>query len=126
MHNVSATVLSTVNAPYGTALTADELATILQDPASVERFDASAFAFFSEVSEYLQRAFITEMGLDATEVAENARRFAELAGYDLPLASIDDYDGMSPAEWSTMVRKHVEDNFGPIPDDLVPVGEPAW
>lgn len=33
----------------------------------------------------------------------------------------DDLDG-----WKLAIEKDVEERFGPIPDDLVPAGEPGW
>jgi hypothetical protein len=85
--SVSALVLSTVNAPYGTALTAEELAAKISHPASVENYDASAFSFYSEVSGDLQHQFLDEMGIDRTVAAEIAEKFSDLAGYPLALAS---------------------------------------
>jgi len=79
-------VLSTVNAPYGTKLTAEDLARVISDPGSVKRRDASAFAFFSEVSGEAQWQFGREMGLDVVAVVEIATAFGELAGYDMELA----------------------------------------
>jgi hypothetical protein len=90
MASVALLVLSTVNAPYGTSLAAQELATLVSDPESASRGDASAFAFFSEVPEGLQRAFLDEMGLDNEQVGEVAARFEELAGYPLPLSRMRD------------------------------------
>jgi hypothetical protein len=83
-----ASVLTTVDAPYGTGVTAERLAALIVDPASVGAFDPNAFAFFSEVDECLQRAFMEKMGVDATAAEDVARSFAELAGYQLPLASV--------------------------------------
>jgi hypothetical protein len=88
MASVALLVLSTVNAPYGTSLAARELARLVADPASASRGDSSAFAFFSEVPEGLQRAFLDEMGLDHGQVGEVAARFEELAGYPLPLSRL--------------------------------------
>jgi hypothetical protein len=125
----SSVVLTTVNAPYGTSLTAEELAAILGELASADRCDPSAFAFFSEVDESLQRAFIAEMGVDLATSLELARRFSAMAGYDLPLAPSDggdDYGSIPFDEWKGMIRKDVEERFGPIPSDLVPVGEAGW
>lgn len=84
--NVSIMVLATVNAPYGTNLTATELAAKVCDPASPAAFDASAFSFFSDVDVGLQKDFIEEMELDPAVVTRIAQAFAELAGFDLPLA----------------------------------------
>ncbi|MET7243868.1 hypothetical protein ABZT49_10905 [Methylobacterium sp. EM32] len=87
MAGVATKVLSTVNAPYGANLSARQLAAKIVDPASVSADDASVFAFLSDVSEDLQRQFIGVMGLDAAQVRAIATRFAEKAGYPLPLAA---------------------------------------
>lgn len=87
MQSVAAKVLSTVNAPYGTSLSAEQLAQKIADAKSVDRFDASAFAFYSEVDRALQEAFLVEMGIDIDTAALIARKFSELAGYKLALAA---------------------------------------
>lgn len=97
MTSVATAVLSTVNAPYGTSLSASDLAAIIRDPFCVDRFDPSAFAFFSEVDARLQRAFIIVMELDFGAALALARRFSDLAGYALPLSRSDDGYGSIPA-----------------------------
>lgn len=64
MSIVAVKVLSTVNAPYGTTLSAEQLASKISDPASAVSFDPSAFSFFSEVDESLQISFLDEMHVD--------------------------------------------------------------
>ncbi len=86
---VSVKVLSTVNAPYGTALSAEQLASKISDPASALSFDASAFSFFSEVDEKLQVSFLDEMHVDPAIAMDLARKFSARAGYPLPLARAD-------------------------------------
>ncbi|AWI62372.1 hypothetical protein AB395_00006749 (plasmid) [Sinorhizobium fredii CCBAU 45436] len=86
MSIVAVKVLSTVNAPYGTALSAEQLASKISDPASAVDFDPSAFSFFSEVNEDLQNSFLDEMHVDPSIAANLAREFSALAGYLLPLA----------------------------------------
>ena len=86
MPNFTTTVLSTVNAPYGTSLSAADLASKIVDPASADYFDPAVFSFFSEVSEDLQKLFLREMGLDLRSVSDLAHKFSDLAGYPLPLA----------------------------------------
>lgn len=81
------TILTTVCAPYGKSISAAELAERISDPRSLEQYDACVFAFFSEVSERLQREFIEEMGVDPEAAANVAAGFAKLAGFDLPLAT---------------------------------------
>ena len=80
------TILTTVCAPYGRSISAAELAERIGDPRSLEKYDAYVFAFFSEVSERLQRDFIKEMGVDPRAAANVAAGFAKLAAFDLPLA----------------------------------------
>jgi hypothetical protein len=86
MSIVAVKVLSTVNAPYGTAFSAEQLATKISDPASADCFDQAAFAFFSEVAEGLQNSFLDEMHIDPSIASDLARKFSDLAGYTLPLA----------------------------------------
>ncbi|NOV20865.1 hypothetical protein E5S70_33365 [Ensifer adhaerens] len=86
MSLVAVKVLSTVNAPYGTKLSAEQLASKISDPASAVNFDASAFSFFSEVDENLQISFLGEMHVDPAIASDLARKFSALAGYPLPLA----------------------------------------
>ncbi|WP_164897382.1 hypothetical protein [Sinorhizobium medicae] len=87
MSVVAGKVLSTVNAPYGTTLSAEQLASKISDPASAAvSFDPSAFSFFSEVDESIQISFLDEMHVDPTAASDLARKFSLLAGYPLPLA----------------------------------------
>lgn len=83
---VTTTVLSTVNAPYGTTLSAEQLAAKISDPQSADHYDPSAFSFFSEVDADLQHSFLDEMDIDLATAASVAKKFSALAGYELPLA----------------------------------------
>jgi hypothetical protein len=83
--NVALKVLSTVNALYGTNLSAEQLASKISDFASVENFNASAFSFYSEVKADLQHQFLDEMEIGAA--SEIAQKFSQLAGYPLALAA---------------------------------------
>ncbi|MCF1485704.1 MULTISPECIES: hypothetical protein [Rhizobium/Agrobacterium group] len=85
MSSVAFKVLSTVNAPYGTDLSAAQLASKIADFASVENVDASAFSFYSEVKADLQQQFLDEMGIDKEVAFEMAQTFLQLAGYPLAL-----------------------------------------
>jgi hypothetical protein len=87
MPPVISKVLTTVNAPYGVKVSAHELAAKLQDPASADSFDVSAFAFFSEVSPKLQAEFMDEMGVSKTEAILVATMFSNMAGFKLPFAA---------------------------------------
>lgn len=87
MSRVISQVLTTVNAPYSVKVSAHELAAKLQDPASAACFDASAFAFFSEVSPKLQAEFLDEMCVSRADAVAVAALFSKAAGYTLPLAA---------------------------------------
>jgi len=87
MSSVTIKVLSTVNAPYGTNLSVEQLASKISGVASVENFDASASAFYSEVEADLQHQFLNEMGIDHGAASEIAQKFSQLAGYPLALAA---------------------------------------
>jgi hypothetical protein len=86
MSSVTIKVLSTVNAPYGTNLSAEQLASKISDFASVENFDASAFSFYSELKADLQHQFLDEMEIDHSTASGIAKKFSQLAGYRLALA----------------------------------------
>lgn len=83
-------IVTTVDAPYGTELTAAELARRLVDPESVSDFDPCVFAFLSEIKPALQDSFVEEMRIDRNAVREVAEGFAERCGFPLFLASRDD------------------------------------
>lgn len=74
-----------MNAPYGTNLSAEQLASKISDFVSVENFDASAFSFYSEVKADLQHQFLDEMEIDHSTAFEVAEKFSQLAGYPLTL-----------------------------------------
>jgi hypothetical protein len=86
MTSVAITVLSTVNASYGTRLSAEQLASKLADPASADHCDVFAFAFFSDVGEALQLSFLDEMHISLADASIVAQKFSDMAGYQLPLA----------------------------------------
>jgi hypothetical protein len=87
MTSVETQVMATVNAPYGVNLSAHALAAKIADPQSASTYDASVFAFFSEVSPKIQEAFIVAMGVDIDLAHQTASQFAEMSGYSLPLAA---------------------------------------
>ena len=87
MTNTAMKVLTTVNAPYGANLSACQLADKIADPKSASIFDASVFAFFSEVKPFLQKAFIHDMGVDEAKVQYVAGVFAAKSGFHLALAA---------------------------------------
>lgn len=86
MSKVTAQVLATVNGPYRTKQSAQQLAELIADPSSAPAYNAAAFAFFSEIATDAQLAFIAEMDVDEAKVKEVARQFSDMAGYPLPLA----------------------------------------
>jgi hypothetical protein len=86
MNTLAKKVVTTVNASYGANLSAHQLAHKIADPKSVALFDASVFAFFSEVRPFLQKAFIHEIGVDQTKVHGIASVFAAKSGFELALA----------------------------------------
>ena len=86
MASVAAKVMSTVSAPYGVLVTADQLAEKIADVKSADSCDCSVFAFLSEVSPKLQQSFIDEMGVSKDAVTQVAKKFSVLAGFQLPLA----------------------------------------
>jgi len=87
MSKVTAQVLATVNGPYRTRQSAQQLAALIADPSSALTHNAAAFAFFSEIAPAIQLAFIAEMDVDVAKVTAVARQFSGMAGYPLPLAS---------------------------------------
>ena len=86
MSKTTAQVVATVNGPYRTKQSAQQLAALITDPSSALTHNASAFAFFSEIAPTVQLAFIAEMDVDVAKVKAVARQFSDLAGYPLPLA----------------------------------------
>lgn len=87
MTGVAAQVLTTVNAPYGAALSAHQLAVMIADPKSAEEYNVHVFGFFSEVSASTQKQFIAEMGVDKAKAKKVAALFSKLSGYQLTLAA---------------------------------------
>lgn len=80
-----ATLLSTVNAPYGTDLDMSALADQISRTGDVSVCSGPVFSFFSEVPLELQVQFITERGLDVEAIRATARRLSAKVGYSLPL-----------------------------------------
>lgn len=87
MGSVATQVLTTVNAPYGTNVSAHELATLLIDPESATNFNALVFSIFSEVPSDIQREFLKEMGVSALAARTVADQFSRLSGFALPIAT---------------------------------------
>ena len=87
MTDVATQVLVTVNAPYGTDVSAHQLAAKIADPKSALECNAPVFAFFSEVSPEMQKEFIKTMGVDEEQASKVAAKFSEVSGYTLSLAA---------------------------------------
>lgn len=87
MTDVAVHVLTKVNAPYGVDLSAHQLAAMIVDSKSATEFNGSVFAFFSEIPEAMQKAFLDSMGVDEAQARKVANQFSKLSGYALPLAA---------------------------------------
>jgi len=87
MANAVTQVLTTVNAPYGVAVSAHQLAALIVDTHSAADFNASVFAFFSEVPLDVQKQFMAAMDVDMELASQIADQVSELSGYALPLAA---------------------------------------
>jgi len=87
MTGVATKVLTTVNAPYGTNLSAHQLAAMITDPKSASDFNAPVFSFFSEVPPALQKQFMKSMGVNEAQASKVAGQLSKLSGYTLPLAA---------------------------------------
>lgn len=85
MTNVATQVMAVVNAPYGANLSAHQLAMKITDPSTV--FDASVFAFFSDVSLALQSEFMDVMDVDKQAASKVASLLAEVSGYEISKAA---------------------------------------
>lgn len=82
-----ASVLTTVNAPYGTKLDAPALAYCLTHPDAAKAAPGQMSAFFGEVAPDLQKAFANAFGIKEEEVAMAAKTFAKFSGESYPLAA---------------------------------------
>jgi len=58
----------TVNGPYRTKQSAQQVAALVADPSSAQTHNASAFAFFSEIALAVQLPFIAKMDVDEARV----------------------------------------------------------
>ncbi|RVT90569.1 hypothetical protein [Sphingomonas crocodyli] len=85
--NIATQVLTTVNAPYGADLSAHQLAELVADVEAAGNFNASVFAFYSEVDPVVQSQFLKAMGVDLAAAGKVAGLLSQLSGYRLPLAA---------------------------------------
>jgi hypothetical protein len=82
-----ALVLATVNAPYSTKLTAQELAHCLLDPAAAKDMPGHMSSFFGEVKPELQLEFASLFGIAPSQVMAAAKAFSNYSGELYPLAA---------------------------------------
>lgn len=83
----SASVLTTVNAPYSKKLDAQMLAYCLTHPETAKAWPGQMSAFFGEVAPDLQKTFAGAFGVSEAELAHAAKTFAEYSGESYPLAA---------------------------------------
>jgi hypothetical protein len=81
-----ALVLTTVNAPYGKQLSAQELADCLLNQAKAEAMPGHMSSFFGEVDPALQVDFANQFGIALPKLAAAAKAFAAYSGESYPLA----------------------------------------
>src|SRR3546814_18813959 len=79
MANAVTQVLTTVNAPYGAAVSAHQLAAMIVDLKSAIDCNAPVFAFFSEVPLNVQEQLMAAMGVDASQASQVADKNSELS-----------------------------------------------
>lgn len=84
-------ILGTVNAPYGTNLSAHQLATCISSADAMKEALGPVFTFFTEVHPDLQKEFIEEMGVE--EGARSVAMYLQTQCINpFPLARLDDPD----------------------------------
>lgn len=89
MSAVASKILGTVNAPYGTNLSAHQLATCILCKEAMKEAYGPVFSFFTEVHPDLQKEFIQEMGIEEGAKSAAAYLQAQCAN-PIPLAQQDD------------------------------------
>ena len=82
---MTASVLTTVNAPYGTSLGSADIVLCITQARDTDEIDVAVFAFLSDVDARLQLGFLREADIPLEGVLEVAYRYSRLAGYRLPL-----------------------------------------
>ena len=80
-------VLTTVNAPYSTKLSAQELANCLLDHATAKAMPGHMSSFFGDVKPELQSAFADLFGITHAQLAAAAQAFSSYSGEHYPLAA---------------------------------------
>ena len=82
-----ASVLTTVNAPYGKKLDGQALAYCLADTSLSSANLGHMSSFFSEVPIEDQKAFARQFGISEIALVSAARAFADYSGQSCPLAA---------------------------------------
>jgi hypothetical protein len=82
-----AVVLSTVNAPHSTKLTARQLADCLLDQEKARAMPGHMSVFFGEVDPALQLDFASQFGIAKAALAASAKAFGAYSGQSYPLAA---------------------------------------
>jgi hypothetical protein len=82
-----ALVLTTVNAPYSTPLTAQELVHCLLDHEAAKSVPGHMSSFFGEVKPELQTEFAGLFNITPAKLAAAAKAFSNYSGESYPLAA---------------------------------------
>jgi predicted nucleotidyltransferase/predicted transcriptional regulator with HTH domain len=82
-----ALVLTTVNAPHSTRLTAQELAHCLLDHDAAKAVPGHMWSFFGDVQPELQQSFAAHFGISDAQLAAAVNAFAAHSGASYPLAA---------------------------------------
>lgn len=80
-------VLTTVNAPYSTQLSAQELVHCLLDYEAAKAVPGHMSSFFGDVEPDLQLAFANSFGISHAQLAAAAKAFSSYSGELYPLAA---------------------------------------
>ena len=83
----TALVLTTVNAPHQTQISAQQLARCLLDHPAAKALPGHMSSFFGEVDPVLQVGFAKEFGITELQLTAAARAFADYSGESYPLAA---------------------------------------
>ena len=87
MAPVTASVLTTVNAPFREQLDALSLAHCISNIGAAQTKPGHVSVFFGEVSPQLQMQFAAEHEISTSELREVARAFAEYSGQNYKLSA---------------------------------------
>ena len=85
--NSPALVLTTVNAPYSTQLSAQELVYCLLDHTAAKAMPGPMSSFFGDVKPEQQLAFAAFFDIPYSELVAAAKAFADYSGASYPLAA---------------------------------------